>query len=156
MDRWLEAYAKWTPSNQVVFAGFLVMAGLALVGLTILVLNYGLFYLSVWARGWPTTDKKTGKPPTMTDLVQFVEICRMMRSVGTLILVPRADGSVEVLKTNEGLSTPGPRLATPLPDCGEINYKEEIARLAEEQRFRDAVDAANQEAMEQANHPSEK
>jgi hypothetical protein len=145
MDRWFEAYAKWTPATQLLFSVVMVLGGLVLLAMTAAGLCHAIRYLTVLARGWP--DRPAGgKKPQAADLVEFVEVCRLLQSVGRLRLVPLQDGSVEIQKLRESPPTlPGgldPR------DFG-IDRDAEMQRLADEQALRDA-----RETLHREKHPT--
>lgn len=53
MDRWLEAYAKWPPVNQLVFSAVVLIVGLVLVAILLYVAYLVLYYGVIAVRGWP-------------------------------------------------------------------------------------------------------
>ena len=58
MDKWLDAYAKWPPMNQLVFSCVGIIAALVILFLFGLWLVQMVRYIAVACRGWPKEEEE--------------------------------------------------------------------------------------------------
>lgn len=53
-DKWLEAYAQWPASNQVIFSSVILLFLLVLLFLSAILLNSVFYHITVAVKGWPS------------------------------------------------------------------------------------------------------
>lgn len=62
MESWLEAYAKWSPLNQLAFSAFVMTLGLVVLILCMISGYYLIQSLVVVIRGWPPIKNDPSRP----------------------------------------------------------------------------------------------
>lgn len=62
LEKWLESFGKWPPTNQMLFSAVFLIIGLVFAAVLVYVLYLVLYYLTIVCRGWPDdTDRPTWK-----------------------------------------------------------------------------------------------
>lgn len=58
-DKWLDAFAKWPPMNQLAYSAVILLAGLVLTAILAYMVYLFVYYATVAVRGWP---EEPGRP----------------------------------------------------------------------------------------------
>lgn len=125
MDKWLDAYSRWPPMNQLIFSGVFILA------VVLVLFLFGVWVIqifrcvSVARHGWPGEDK-----PVNTNGQDMAAVLALLNEVR------RRSGLGSTLRLPQGL-----------------DWKEEHRRLAEEQRLEREAKAKLQEQMDQMQFP---
>jgi len=70
-ERWVEAYAKWPPTNQLAFSAVLLLAALVVLVVVGYLFYLLVYYAAVAVRGWPDD----------TDRPRWSEVVALSRSM---------------------------------------------------------------------------
>jgi len=140
MGQFFDAYQKWPPQNQMLFAIAAMVIGavmLFVIGWWLSSLVRELFhYIAVWVRGWPKDEAPTPTSPSAnaSDMATLRALLDEVRQ-RPILVGPSANGSMP-----GGLPSVGP------------DWREMARRHQEDMELQAQLQQRAQEELEQANH----
>lgn len=147
MSQFFDAYQKWPPQNQMLFAIAAMVVGavmLFIIGWWLTsFLREMVHYIAVWIRGWPKDEAPTSVAQPVSNTANADDMATVRALLEEVRRRPILVGPSVNGNTPSGLTSVGP------------DWKEEARRHKEEQEYQAQLQAKLEEEMKQTSPSNE-